>query len=66
MATAFISNCGAADRRAFVEELMQNGITVHSFGGCLHNKNEDEVTNVQGKYERKMDIMSKYKVINHV
>lgn len=62
MATAFVSNCGASERRAFIEALMANGVTVHSFGGCLHNKNEEEVSSVAGKYERKMDIMSQYMV----
>lgn len=61
MASAFVSNC-VPERRAIIEELMKEGVSVHSFGGCLHNKEESSVTKEKGKYAAKIDIMSKYKV----
>lgn len=36
------SNCGAKnDRLEVVKELQREGIIVHSYGSCLHNKEED-------------------------
>lgn len=61
MASAFVSNCVAA-RKAIIEALIKEGISVHSFGACLHSKHEDSMTTLVGKYERKIDILSKYKV----
>ena len=38
MVAMFVSNCGAANNRLeYVRELMANGITVDSFGRCMHN-----------------------------
>lgn len=61
MASAFVSNC-VLERKEVIEGLMKEGITVHSFGACVHNKEESDISNKEGKYTRKIDIMSKYKV----
>ncbi|CAN0414892.1 unnamed protein product, partial [Discosporangium mesarthrocarpum] len=40
-AAFYASNCnarGATKRTDLVRELMQQGLTVHSYGDCLHNK----------------------------
>ena len=38
MVAMFVSNCGASNNRLeYVRELMANGITVDSFGRCMHN-----------------------------
>ena len=62
LATAFISNCGAPERKTVLSDLQQYGVTVDSFGGCMHNKDESAVSSISSKYDRKVDIMSQYKV----
>jgi hypothetical protein len=62
LASAFVSNC-VPERRSIIETLMKEGVAIHSFGNCLHNKEEDSMTTEIGKYSRKIDIMSKYKVL---
>ncbi|KAG2385640.1 hypothetical protein C9374_003455 [Naegleria lovaniensis] len=37
MMAVFISNCGPEKRLKILEELMNYGVTVHSFGRCLNN-----------------------------
>eukprot|EP00048_Salpingoeca_helianthica_P013581 m.203599 g.203599 ORF g.203599 m.203599 type:complete len:535 (-) comp15520_c3_seq1:27-1631(-) len=59
LATAFVSNC-VPERRELIQSLIDEGVGVDSFGPCVHTKNEVDVSRVNGKYSRKMDIMSKY------
>jgi hypothetical protein len=65
----FISNCkaaGASERFAYLEELMTN-IKIHSYGGCLHNRDEPKIpddsrfTPMAQRRVKKMKILSNYK-----
>lgn len=61
LASAFVSNCGAQQRKHYLEELMKH-IKIDSFGGCLRNKQETSIeTKRHDKYGRKMQVMQKYK-----
>ena len=48
MACAFISNC-VSERSGVLTELMALGVTVDSYGGCHHNRDENSVSSVSGK-----------------
>jgi hypothetical protein len=61
LATAFISNCGAAGRKEVLSQLMASGVKVDSFGACMNNRREGDISQVSDKYARKIDIMSRYK-----
>lgn len=60
MVAMFISNCGGSNKRLeYVRELMKYGVTVHSYGKCMHNKDAP-----QGKSNRaagKGDVVKNYK-----
>ncbi|EPZ31356.1 Glycosyl transferase, family 10 domain-containing protein [Rozella allomycis CSF55] len=44
MASAFISNCGASSfRLKAMEELSKNGISIDSFGRCMHSKDAKSI-----------------------
>lgn len=62
-ASAFISNCrnaGAQDRLDFLKRLM-NQYPVHSYGRCLHNKNEPAAEKGQQRGESKRRTLANYK-----
>ncbi|KAJ8608489.1 hypothetical protein CTAYLR_005728 [Chrysophaeum taylorii] len=62
-AVAFVSNCrnaGAADRLAFLEKLMKV-YAVHSYGRCLHNKDEPPLRDGQQRGDAKRALLAKYK-----
>eukprot|EP01083_Nonionella_stella_P274935 933628_1 len=54
MAAAFISNCGLKRRNNVVSDLQKYGVEVHSFGRCLHNRDE-------GGKRRKVELLREYK-----
>jgi hypothetical protein len=37
MVVAMISNCGPRKRLDYLQELMDEGVIVHSYGACLNN-----------------------------
>ena len=55
----FVSNCRSKYRLEYAKGLMNNSITVHSFGGCLHNKEVKETTSK--RKAGKSDVISHYK-----
>ncbi|CAM9591945.1 unnamed protein product, partial [Scytosiphon promiscuus] len=63
---AFVSNCkaaGATNRVKYMEELMHH-VTVHSFGYCLHNREEPKLVPGEGaisRLENKVVLLSRYK-----
>lgn len=65
----FTSNCanaGAKERFKYLEELMRH-IPVHSYGACLHNRDEPEMANdpnwppIAQRRARKIAVLSNYK-----
>ena len=42
LAAAYISNCGFNKRNQMVENLQKHGVSVFSYGNCVHNRNEDQ------------------------
>jgi len=59
MVAAFISNCNDAARLQVLSDLQVYGVTVHSFGGCAHNAEEDQVS--QNLWTNKFATLSRYK-----
>ncbi|CAM9976405.1 unnamed protein product [Ascophyllum nodosum] len=65
---AFVSNCkaaGAPKRLRYMEELMKHA-TVHSFGGCLHNREEPDLSMKRGqpnRQENKIAVLTRYKFL---
>ncbi|CAM9232300.1 unnamed protein product [Ectocarpus sp. 6 AP-2014] len=65
---AFVSNCkaaGATNRFAYMEELMKHAI-VHSFGFCLHNREEPQLVPGSGatnRQENKVAVLGHYKFL---
>ena len=60
MVAMFISNCGASNGRLeYIRELMSYGITVDSFGRCMHNK--DTITNGGNYNDVKGETIARYK-----
>ncbi|CAN0117222.1 unnamed protein product, partial [Ectocarpus fasciculatus] len=65
---AFVSNCkaaGATHRLAYMEELMKH-VTVHSFGHCLHNREEPQLVPGGGatnRQENKVAVLGRYKFL---
>ncbi|CAM9981657.1 unnamed protein product, partial [Hapterophycus canaliculatus] len=65
---AFVSNCkaaGATDRIKYMKELMKHA-TVHSFGYCLHNREEPILVPGGGavnRQENKVVLLSRYKFL---
>ena len=58
----FTSNCknaGAENRLRYFEELMKH-MEVHSYGKCLHNKDEPDAQG-RNRNENKRHILSQYK-----
>lgn len=58
MAAAFISNCGGSERNQWINAMVNAGVSVDSYGGCVLGK---QVTGPRGDYDHKMNVMSKYK-----
>jgi len=62
MVAVFISNCGAVDRLNYLQALIDNGVTVHSFGSCMNNKNFDSLKNLPTeKFSKKQSAAARYK-----
>ena len=62
-AVAFVSNCrnaGAEDRLRFLQQLIAN-YDVHSYGRCLHNKDEPPEATKLNRAEKKRNIVAGYK-----
>lgn len=62
-ASAFVSNCrnaGASDRLAFLGRLM-NSYTTHSYGRCLHNKDEPPLQKGHDRGEAKRNVIARHK-----
>ena len=60
MCAAFISNCGFAKRNSMVSDLQTNGVSVHSYGKCVHNTDEDR-SQCQGRDNCKVYLLSTHK-----
>jgi hypothetical protein len=58
MLAVFISNCGPQFRLNYLKQLMENGVTVHSYGSCMNNINEEQRGN---NHRNKVEIGGKYK-----
>jgi len=68
LAVMFISNCGDLTGRLEVASaLMQAGITIHSYGRCLNNRQVSDATFVQGEFatthNEKSEIIRYYKFV---
>eukprot|EP00752_Nemacystus_decipiens_P011501 g10213.t1 len=65
---AFVSNCkaaGATERFKYMQELMKHA-TVHSFGHCLHNREEPQLVPGDGatnRQENKVVVLARYKFL---
>eukprot|EP00903_Cladosiphon_okamuranus_P021514 g19778.t1 len=65
---AFVSNCkaaGATERARYMQELMAHA-TVHSFGHCLHNREEPQLVRGEGathRQENKIALLARYKFL---
>lgn len=60
MVAMFISNCrGSNGRLNYVKELMSYGVTVHSYGRCMHNK--DAPAKSSNKAASKGEVIARYK-----
>jgi len=60
---AFVSNCknaGATERLTFMKDLSKY-IPLHSYGKCLHNKDEPRLKNGETRTDSKQKILSRYK-----
>jgi len=42
LAAAYISNCGFMKRNQMVLDLQKNGVSVFSYGNCVHNRDESQ------------------------
>eukprot|EP01119_Soliformovum_irregulare_P019796 TRINITY_DN6339_c0_g1_i3.p1 TRINITY_DN6339_c0_g1~~TRINITY_DN6339_c0_g1_i3.p1 ORF type:complete len:422 (+),score=109.33 TRINITY_DN6339_c0_g1_i3:3-1268(+) len=60
MMVAAISNC-VADRLDYLQELMDNGVTVDSVGRCRTNKEVPAIQKGNGWQERKTEFLAQYK-----
>ena len=62
------SNCLRLEipRNEVVKQLMDDeGIEVHSYGGCLHNKEiPKHIAELKDRAERKLQLFREYKVID--
>ena len=59
MMSFFLSNCNAKERLEYLEELIKNNVTYHSFGKCLHNMDVAKVSKL--KKNPKGDVIKHYK-----
>lgn len=60
MCAAFISNCGFSKRNSMVTDLQTHGVTVHSYGKCVHNTDEDR-SQCKGRDNCKVFLLSTHK-----
>eukprot|EP00727_Mastigamoeba_balamuthi_P010251 m51a1_g5849 hypothetical protein (766) ;mRNA; r:327797-331385 len=62
MMAVIISNCGAHNNRLeYIKELQNNGVTVHSFGRCLHNKDFPSANDGGHYVNSKNELIKHYK-----
>jgi hypothetical protein len=62
MVFVMISNCGPEYRLNYLQQLMDNGVTVHSFGSCMRNQELPADPKIpMDKYQMKEYLMSQYK-----
>mmetsp|Transcript_11593 Transcript_11593/g.18579 ORF Transcript_11593/g.18579 Transcript_11593/m.18579 type:complete len:446 (+) Transcript_11593:105-1442(+) len=64
LAAAYISNCGFHKRNAMVDDLQKHGVSVFSYGNCVHNRNENDepkVAKANQRGARKINNLKRFK-----